>query len=67
MNTHYIKVGIVRTKHENIKLREKYKTTSFFCVKLLKCPFGKKNQYDIVLTKKKRKRKKKKKNSASHP
>jgi hypothetical protein len=41
----------------------KYKTTSFFGVKLLKCPFGKKNQfkkypkYDIVFKKKKRKKK----------
>jgi hypothetical protein len=48
-------------------LDEKYKTTSFFGVKLLQCPCGKKNQfkkypkYDIVLKKKRKKKKKKKK------
>jgi predicted acetyltransferase len=44
----------------------KYKTTSFFGVKLLKCSFRKKNQLkkypekDIVLKRKKKKKKKKK-------
>jgi ssDNA-binding Zn-finger/Zn-ribbon topoisomerase 1 len=58
-----------------VKLDEKYKTTSFFGVKLLKCSFRKKkkNQLkkcpkkDIVLKKKKKKkeRKKKKKNGGA--
>jgi hypothetical protein len=44
-------------------LDEKYKTTLFFGVKLLKCPFEKKNQFkntpknDIVLKRKKKKEK----------
>jgi hypothetical protein len=60
-----------------VKLDGKYKTTSFFGVKLLKCSFRKKkNQLkkcpkkDIVLKKKKKKkRKKKKKNGGArlHP
>jgi hypothetical protein len=51
-----------------VKLDGKYKTTSFFEVKLLKCPFEEKNQFKnypksaVVLQKKKKKKKKKKKN-----
>jgi hypothetical protein len=50
-----------------VKLDGKYKTTSFFEVKLLKCPFEEKNQFKndpksaIVLEKKNKKTKKKKK------
>jgi hypothetical protein len=46
---------------KTVKLDEKYKTMSFFGVKLLKCPFEKKNQFKKYPQKRHRFEKKKKK------